>query len=112
MDIGTMLAVAAISFYQVCISPHKGFCCAHRVHRGGLSCSAYGKQVIRRHGIIVGTRLIMERFRECVLSARTMQFARPDRGTRPSEDNPFEEYGCPCAGCFFWLDPPCCCGLF
>jgi putative component of membrane protein insertase Oxa1/YidC/SpoIIIJ protein YidD len=112
MDVGKMLAVAAISFYQTYISPYKGFHCPHRVHRGGLSCSEYGKHVIGRHGLLVGGQLILERFGECALSARVMKFATPEATGRAGGENPFAEYGCPCAGCFFWLDPLSCCGPF
>jgi putative component of membrane protein insertase Oxa1/YidC/SpoIIIJ protein YidD len=54
LRLGPSLAIAAIAFYQSWISPIKGFRCAHRAHRGGLSCSEFGKQIIRSHGVSMG----------------------------------------------------------
>ena len=43
----TALALGLIRAYQRWVSPYKGFACAHRVHRGGPSCSVVGAQVVR-----------------------------------------------------------------
>lgn len=54
-----------ISGYQKYISPYKGFSCAYRVHANGLSCSAYGKRVISKHGVFMGLLLLNRRFYDC-----------------------------------------------
>ncbi len=64
------LALLLIRAYQRWISPHKGFACAHRVHRGGASCSSAGFRLIRRHGLRQGLPLLRERLRRCGEIAR------------------------------------------
>ncbi|WP_338027215.1 membrane protein insertion efficiency factor YidD [Trichormus azollae] len=44
------MSVTAIAGYQIHISPHKGFQCAHRVLYGSESCSQYIKRVIAEEG--------------------------------------------------------------
>lgn len=59
------LILAAIHFYRRFISSRKGFSCAHRVHNGGPSCSAYGYRAVQRHGALTGLALIRRRLRRC-----------------------------------------------
>ena len=59
------LALAAISIYQRYISPHKGFCCAYRVHTGFSSCSALGFRAIRRLGVLRGVKALRQRLDLC-----------------------------------------------
>jgi putative component of membrane protein insertase Oxa1/YidC/SpoIIIJ protein YidD len=100
------LALAAIRVYQRWISPHKGFCCALRVHTGGDSCSAYGYLVIARFGLRRGLGLLDRRLELCGHVHRTLTPARP----APSARNPWrhKEQGhcdvpCDSPGC----DLPC-----
>lgn len=58
-------ALAAIGVYQRYVSPHKGFCCAYRVHTGRASCSALGARVIRRWGLWPGLQVLRQRLRRC-----------------------------------------------
>lgn len=62
-------AVLAISGYQQYISPHKGFCCAHRVATGDLSCSEYVKRQIQSKGLFRSLKAMFFRFAECKKSA-------------------------------------------
>jgi putative component of membrane protein insertase Oxa1/YidC/SpoIIIJ protein YidD len=62
----------SISAYQRFISPHKGWCCAYAVLHGGPSCSAYGKEVISRHGVLGGTLLLWDRFGACRAAANIL----------------------------------------
>ena len=59
------LAVIVISGYQKFLSPHKGFCCAHRVLYGCDSCSQYFKRVIAEEGIVMAIANARGRFQEC-----------------------------------------------
>ncbi|MFW6296739.1 MAG: membrane protein insertion efficiency factor YidD [Halothece sp.] len=59
------LAVLAIQGYQKYISPHKGFCCAHRKLYGGNSCSQYVKNMIIQEGIWNAIPLSRQRFKDC-----------------------------------------------
>ena len=59
------LALAAISIYQRYISPHKGFCCAYRVHTGFSSCSSLGFRAIRRYGVLRGLKTLRQRLDLC-----------------------------------------------
>jgi uncharacterized protein len=76
-----MLAVSAIRLYRRCISPYKGFRCAHHaLHQQG-SCSHYGLHVFREHPPRQAWRLLQGRFRECMLAHRTIriQQGEPER---------------------------------
>ncbi len=64
------LALLLIKAYQRFVSPHKGFCCAYRVHTGHGSCSALGYRTIRRFGVVAGIRLLRQRFLLCAVAHR------------------------------------------
>lgn len=68
--------VSLISFYQRFLSPHKGFCCAHRVLHGGPSCSAAVKSILLERGAWSSWTDIWLRFRECQAAARTLRMVR------------------------------------
>jgi uncharacterized protein len=59
------LALAGVGAYRRYVSPHKGFACAFRVHRDGLSCSAHAERVIRRCGVTRGLALLRRRLARC-----------------------------------------------
>jgi putative component of membrane protein insertase Oxa1/YidC/SpoIIIJ protein YidD len=61
----TALALGLIRAYQRWVSPYKGFACAHRVHRGGPSCSVVGARVLRRFGLWRGLPVLRLRLRTC-----------------------------------------------
>ena len=63
-------ALRAIRGYQRHLSPHKGFCCAHRAATGGDSCSAHGCRVIARCGLRKGLRLLRRRLHACGRQSR------------------------------------------
>lgn len=64
------LALAAIRLYQRHLSPHKGFCCAYRVHTGRASCSNLGFRAIRRLGIWRGLAVLRQRLEKCGIAHR------------------------------------------
>lgn len=71
----------AIAFYQLWISPHKGFVCAHRVLHRGESCSQYAKRTILEQGLWTAIPLMQERFEDCrvaneILKARRSRWER------------------------------------
>ncbi len=59
-----------ISKYQKYISPYKGYHCAYACLHKDLSCSAYGKEVIEKNGVVKGLRLLNQRFGDCSLAAK------------------------------------------
>ncbi|MEI8381254.1 MAG: membrane protein insertion efficiency factor YidD [Planctomycetota bacterium] len=65
--------VSLISFYQRFLSPHKGFCCAHRVLHGGPSCSVVVESILLERGAWSSWKDIWLRFRECQTAARTLR---------------------------------------
>jgi putative component of membrane protein insertase Oxa1/YidC/SpoIIIJ protein YidD len=73
LDRGVMLAVRG---YQRYVSPHKGYCCAHRALHGGPSCSEYFRQAVRRHGSLRAVPLLKQRFAECRNASRQLQLIR------------------------------------
>ena len=58
-------ALAAITAYQRYLSPHKGFCCAYRVHTGRRSCSGLGFRAVRRYGVLAGIAVLRKRMVLC-----------------------------------------------
>jgi len=60
---------ALITGYQRYLSPYKGFRCAHRVLHGGLSCSAFAKQVLLRRGVVEAFLRMRRRFVACAAAA-------------------------------------------
>jgi uncharacterized protein len=64
------LALSAIKFYQRFISPHKGFCCAHRAHTGRASCSALGYRALQRFGVLGGLSVLRKRLMKCGVAHR------------------------------------------
>jgi uncharacterized protein len=60
-----LLALAGVGVYRRYVSPHKGFSCAMRVHRGGPSCSAFAERVLRRFGVWRGVVLLRRRLARC-----------------------------------------------
>ncbi len=59
----------AITGYQKYISPYKGFCCAHRVRHGSLSCSEYTKHTLLQNGLWQSLPKIRARFQACKAAA-------------------------------------------
>lgn len=59
------LALAAIRGYQRYLSPHKGFCCAYRLHTGHSGCSELGFRAIRLHGLLRGGLILRQRLWLC-----------------------------------------------
>lgn len=61
-------AIISIELYQKYISPHKGFCCAYKVHHNDISCSEFAKQTIKEIGLIKSIEKIKNRFNECKIA--------------------------------------------
>jgi putative component of membrane protein insertase Oxa1/YidC/SpoIIIJ protein YidD len=59
------VAMAAIRFYQRCLSPYKGYTCAYGRHTGHASCSNLGLRAIRRHGVLGGWGILRRRLHLC-----------------------------------------------
>lgn len=84
-----------ISGYQRLLSPHKGFCCAHRVLHGHASCSQAIKLLILRYGLVRGWPLVIERFKACegaylVLMAK----AREGKESKKNENDKHDAWWC------------------
>ena len=75
-SIAVGLLVGLVRFYQRFLSPHKGFCCAHRVLHGGQSCSVAVKSILLEQGAWMSWKEIWQRFRECQVAARTLRTVR------------------------------------
>jgi putative component of membrane protein insertase Oxa1/YidC/SpoIIIJ protein YidD len=58
-----------IAGYQKHLSPRKGWNCAHRVRRGGLSCSEFVRRAVLQHGVAGAIPLARERFAQCAAAA-------------------------------------------
>ena len=59
------MVLAGIGIYQRYLSPHKGFSCAHRRLYGGVSCSEYFRQAVRRYGAVGALPRLQQRFMDC-----------------------------------------------
>ena len=70
------IAVSLISFYQRRLSPHKGFCCAHRVWHGSESCSQYAREAVAENGLFRALPLLKKRLKECGVAGKALQERR------------------------------------
>ena len=69
-------ASAAIGIYQRYLSPHKGFCCAYRVHTGRRSCSAYALGIVERVGALALFTALPRQFARCKTAALAVALSK------------------------------------
>jgi putative component of membrane protein insertase Oxa1/YidC/SpoIIIJ protein YidD len=81
----TKISIITINLYQKYISPHKGFCCAHRAYTGEDSCSQYAKSVIAEYGLISAVPMIREQFDRCAYAAQKMEKEKKEKKKSDSE---------------------------
>lgn len=70
--------LGAVRLYQICVSPHKGFKCAHAYLTGGPSCSDYAREMITRFGCVHAVTKMRRRFEECRIAAAEVAKLPPD----------------------------------
>ena len=104
----TKLSISAITLYQKHISPHKGYCCAHRAYTGEDSCSQYAKVAIAENGLFSAFPLIKEQFDKCSLAAEKMRKER-EKKKKEKQDDATECLGD--AACEL-IDPSCDCNIW
>ena len=61
----TPLMLMLVAAYRRWASPRKGFACPHRLLHGGRSCSAFGRDALRRRGVLTSRELMRRRFARC-----------------------------------------------
>jgi putative component of membrane protein insertase Oxa1/YidC/SpoIIIJ protein YidD len=94
------IVCAGIVVYQKCVSPCKGWHCAHGQFHGGPSCSEYGKRVIADHGVLRGYVLLQERFKECAAAAALLRARQVASGNDNCGDKELRSCSDGCkAGC-------------
>jgi putative component of membrane protein insertase Oxa1/YidC/SpoIIIJ protein YidD len=70
--LAAQFADCAIDAYQRYISPYKGFCCAYRAHTGKRSCSAYGRAVVQKLGLMALIAALPKQFERCKLAYQNL----------------------------------------
>jgi putative component of membrane protein insertase Oxa1/YidC/SpoIIIJ protein YidD len=86
------IAAGSISGYQRYISPHKGYCCAHRAHTGHSSCSEFARKIVLRHGVIALLRALPRQLQRCrnayavLLAAAIAAAAAPEQDPQKKKD--------------------------
>ena len=95
----TKLSISAINLYQRYLSPHKGYCCAHRVYTGEDSCSQYAKVAIAEYGLFSAFPLIREQFDRCSLAAKEMKKQRKKKGKDNTSDDCAGDIACQSINC-------------
>jgi uncharacterized protein len=65
--------IAGIQVYQHYISPLKTYRCAHAYLHGGLSCSAWGVNMVKRRGWRAFMRLLKLRLQRCEMAQAQTQ---------------------------------------
>lgn len=84
-------AATAINGYQRYISPYKGYRCAHGALHGGDTCSAWGRRIVLRFGLLAFLPLMLRRFRACAQAQRILLLtstANADASpTKPEDKN-------------------------
>ena len=115
------LAIFFINFYQKCISPHKGFCCAHAALNKGDSCSNVIKNIIQKHGLWSSSHMIRSRFIECNSAYQLLQKEDDKNNEKKKKDNKYDccdpTAACDAVSCLpkkggDFPDLPCGCSLF
>lgn len=82
------LAAGIIVGYQRYLSPHKGFCCAHRALHGGPSCSEFARRVVIRRGVGPLAALLRRRFARCAAAARRLRAVRVEWAVHQAAGRP------------------------
>jgi len=59
------IAISSIKFYQVYISPHKGYCCAYSHYTGKKTCSEFTKECIKKYGVVKSYFLHKKHIEKC-----------------------------------------------
>ncbi len=89
----TNSTILFIAIYQKYISPRKGFCCAHKALHNGMSCSEWGKRVVKRVGFYHFFPLMMRRFRACRQAYKDIKSMNTNVQDHSSEqEQPQSEY--------------------
>lgn len=70
------MALLAIAGYQRYLSPHKGFCCAHRALWGGPSCSEFARLQLRSEPFGVAMGRLRARLGACRVAALALRRKR------------------------------------
>ena len=81
-------AVGLIRSYRRCISPHKGFRCAHQVLHGAGSCSTYGLTVFQTHPFGQAFTLLRDRFQDCRYAYQVLATQAASNDRPPERDEP------------------------
>ena len=84
------LAIFFIDVYQKCISPYKGFCCAHAALNDGESCSNAIKNMIQIHGLCSSYYLIRGRFIECNNAYLQLQKEADELNKKKKKENKYD----------------------
>lgn len=108
LSLAAAAADAAIGAYQRYVSPFKGFRCAHRVHTGRRSCSAFARGVVQRVGVLALFTALPRQFERCgaacaALCSRVQ--ARRDRQRDDAQRRKHDCGNCDCSGCDLPCDP-------
>jgi putative component of membrane protein insertase Oxa1/YidC/SpoIIIJ protein YidD len=80
-------AVSAIDWYQVSLSPKKGFRCAHRALHGGHSCSAAVKNNFLEQGCVAGILSVIPQARKCYAAAVILSEQEKNESNSKSDDD-------------------------
>jgi putative component of membrane protein insertase Oxa1/YidC/SpoIIIJ protein YidD len=63
------IAVQSINWYQVRVSPKKGFCCAYGVRWGRGTCSSIVKNAFAARGALFGTYTLVAQAKRCYVAS-------------------------------------------
>jgi uncharacterized protein len=95
----------SIGAYQRYLSPHKGFCCAYRVHTGRRSCSAYARSITQQLGFFALFAALPEQFRRCQFAYQAIAIAAENNQNNNNEkDNTCKDMCDPCAAAACFID--------
>jgi putative component of membrane protein insertase Oxa1/YidC/SpoIIIJ protein YidD len=82
-------AVNTINWYQIYISPKKGFCCAYRIKHGGLSCSAVIKKAFTTRGFTYGVYSVFNQAFKCHSAAVSLSEQKNEPSSESSDNVEF-----------------------
>src|SRR5687767_12544286 len=80
-------AVQAITWYQLRVSPRKGFRCAYGARWGHGTCSSIVKSAFASHGIFFGSYTVLAQAAKCTVAAVSLSQAQPAGEEPPAKED-------------------------
>jgi uncharacterized protein len=79
--------IACINFYQVYVSPYKGFRCAHATYHKDIPCSSWARTIVENDGWLTFLLSLKSRAHECRKAERALSLGNIEHQNSKNKDN-------------------------